>query len=931
MLHMVLQKIKNQKWLNLCLFTGILLITAMFSCHPMLEQGAGSGILRRGFRDYVKENKKYPAILQRSGILKEYKKEISALEKGLDQYKDQWQKYIDTGLAGSQRSLTLSGGKADGSLCGKNYYLKFTYLKELEEHTEVVKGDGFQKRPRGEYTCIISESVMDALGLTVGEKLNFPSLTNEKNESLCMTVAGICKEKDITEPYWEQPLSVFERSVFLSEETFGEILKTYEFDGMEFTDTVMLDYSKINSSNADLYESYVLQFEKLDAACSSNLPQQFKDYHVKQKKVRLILTVLEIPCVVLLYLFLYMVSSRLLGTWEGEIAVLRSRGASVLQTLFLYFLYAFVLSAAAFVPGIFAGYFLCKFGAGCDGFLKFTQKSLGFYRFCPQMVVYATAAALSVILFLTVPVVKLAKQTIVQKKKAGRKKPLWFLGAFDIVLLGISGYLGYGFARQKEITAFDIIAGKQPDPMLLLNVTLFVFACSLFFLRAGYGVVSLCFYCMKKRGKADSYAAFLWMKRTWFSYGLLGIFLVMTVAGGITNSAMARTIGENMENRVTCDNGADMRCQEKWNFRTSVDANGEITGWAYTEPDFGRFLEISEGIKATRVLTDQNVQVKGNKKSAQNVFFMGIHTKEFGKTAILPGEGSKHHWFHDLNAMAKKPDGVIISSNLAKKLGVSKGDSISCTRYSPVKAEEEMGIMHGKVCAVVSEFPGFVQYRYGTDEKGETVEEEQYLFVCNYTQAVTKFPLTPYEVWLHFSSPEDAGMVCRWEKDLGITMEKAVLADQIAQSKNEPIVQVTNGLFTLDFLISLIVCAMGYLIYWLISVNSRQLLFGIYRAMGMQLAGIKKMLGIEQVFSSALFAAAAMGTGGIAAYFFVPLTALVYLPQKHSLQFVTQVYASDFGKIYAMVILLGILCVFILFQRVRHMRIAQTLRLGDDM
>ena len=124
---------------------------------------------------------------------------------------------------------------------------------------------------------------------------------------------------------------------------------------------------------------------------------------------------------------------------------------------------------------------------------------------------------------------------------------------------------------------------------------------------------------------------------------------------------------------------------------------------------------------------------------------------------------------------------------------------------------------------------------------------------------------------------------------------------------------------------------MGYLIYWLISVNSRQLLFGIYRAMGMQLAGIKKMLGIEQVFSSALFAAAAMGTGGIAAYFFVPLTALVYLPQKHSLQFVTQVYASDFGKIYAMVILLGILCVLILFQRVRHMRIAQTLRLGDDM
>ncbi len=123
MLHMVLQKIKNQKWLNLCLFTGILLITAMFSCHPMLEQGAGSGILRRGFRDYAKENKKYPAILQRNGRWKEInKKEISALEKGLNQYKEQWQKYIDTGIVDSQRSLTLPGGKADSSLGGKNYW-----------------------------------------------------------------------------------------------------------------------------------------------------------------------------------------------------------------------------------------------------------------------------------------------------------------------------------------------------------------------------------------------------------------------------------------------------------------------------------------------------------------------------------------------------------------------------------------------------------------------------------------------------------------------------------------------------------------------------------------------------------------------------------------------------------------------------------------
>lgn len=932
MLHIVLQKIKNRKWLNLCLFTGILLILAMFSCHPMLEKGAGSGILRREFSGYAKENLKYPAILQRSGSWETIKgKKVSALEKQMDEYTNQWQEYIDTGIVDSQRSLTLPGGKADSRFAGSSY-LKFTYLKGLCEHTDIVSGEDFSGQPSGEFNCLLSESAMDELGLTAGEKLTFPYLTNEKNENLCLTVAGICREKDITEPYWELTLKDFEKTVFLPEKTFDEILLHYEFDGMEFMDTVMLDYTKIDSSNAYAYESYVSQFEKMDKAFFSNLMPQFKDYHAKLKKVRMILTALELPCIVLLYLFLFMVSSRLFHAWEGEIAVLRSRGATVAQIVFLYFLHALLLSAAAFIPGIFAGYVLCKCGAGCDGFLQFTDKPAGLYCFCPEMLLYALAACLSVILFLTVPVFKLAKQTIVQKrKKRERKKPLWYSFAFDFILLGISAYLFYGFRRQKDLITLDVIAGKQPDSMLFLNVTLFIFAAGLFFLRAGYGLVSLCFYFRRKRGHAGSYAAFLQMKRTWFSHGLIGIFLMMTVAGGITNSALARAISENMQNRITCSTGADMRCQEKWRLRMSVDDAGMVKSWAYTEPDFGRFTEISEGIRATRVLTDKNIKVSQNKKTTGNVFFMGIHTKEFGETAVLPGEGSRHHWYNDLNALAKEPEGVILSSNLAKKLHVSVGDMVTYERTSPVNEKEELGSANGKICAIVNEFPGFEQYRYETDEEGEVQEEEQYLLVCNYMQAVTKFPLTPYEVWLHFSSEKDAEKVYQWEKDHGITMEKTVLAEKISESKNDPVVQITNGMFTLVFLISILVCAMGYLIYWLMSVDSRQVLFGVYRAMGMKLKELKKMLGLEQLFASALFAVAGMGAGVFAAHFFVPLTALVYLPEKHSLPFETQINAADFLEVFASVVLPGILCIFILFQRVRRMRIAQTLRLGDDM
>ena len=38
------------------------------------------------------------------------------------------------------------------------------------------------------------------------------------------------------------------------------------------------------------------------------------------------------------------------------------------------------------------------------------------------------------------------------------------------------------------------------------------------------------------------------------------------------------------------------------------------------------------------------------------------------------------HWFNYLNELAKEPDGVIISSNLAKALGLKVGDSLNYSR-----------------------------------------------------------------------------------------------------------------------------------------------------------------------------------------------------------------------------------------------------------
>ena len=70
MFGFVINKLKNRKWLNLCLLMGVALFIALFVCHPMFEKGAGNQILDRLFTDHAaREHMRWQIILIRSQCL----------------------------------------------------------------------------------------------------------------------------------------------------------------------------------------------------------------------------------------------------------------------------------------------------------------------------------------------------------------------------------------------------------------------------------------------------------------------------------------------------------------------------------------------------------------------------------------------------------------------------------------------------------------------------------------------------------------------------------------------------------------------------------------------------------------------------------------------------------------------------------------------
>lgn len=632
-----------------------------------------------------------------------------------------------------------------------------------------------------------------------------------------------------------------------------------------------------------------------------------------------------------------MVSSQILEMEDGEIAMLKSRGTSTKQILGIYFGESAILSLIAIVIGIPVGYLLCKLCASATSFLKFSFGDTHFYKLTWGMLLYSLVAAVIAILFITLPVLKYAKNSIVeQKSKLGKvnTKPIWEKAFLDVILVAVSIYLLYNYNKQKSDIALSILAGNKPDPLIFLNSSLFIFAVGLLILRLIKYLIKFIYFIGKKRWSPAVYASFLQITRTVKKQGFISVFLVMTIAMGMFNSNMARTINENNQERIEYNLGTDIVLSEQWKMGAYLDKDKK-SHWYYEEPDFERYTEnLSNSCKhLTRVIYDDNTTIKVGGSELPDSVLMGINTKEFGETAELKSGLNDEHWYNYLNSIATVSNGVIISSNLAKEYDLSVGDSITYARYSPMKTKEpvEIASPSGTICAIVDAWPGFNQYTYEKDKSGKVVEKERYLVVANYAYVVSAFGLTPYQIWGQLADGHDYQEVLDTVEKQGISLKSYQSVDQEVQNMLEsPLVLITNGLFSLSFLVAVILCTVGFLIYWITSIKQRELLFGIYRAMGMSMKEINKMLINEQMFSSVLASLAGYGVGAAATALFVKLVAIVYLPESHNIAISIAVNPFDILKLTIVVVVMFIICFIVLRTILKKMNITQALKLGED-
>lgn len=939
MFTLIRRKLQNRKLLNGCLLLGITLFISIAACTPMFKKGSLNRMIQSKFTGYIEENNEYPAVIGRSGSCKiDSFPTVDAISEKMDSYGKSWQKYMDIPSREIETCMFMEGGRITQKYEGKNNWLNIAYMPALGEHSVILKGSFYdEKKDEKIYPCIITEKVMDNCSFIVGEQIQFDDVKDKDGNVLTMEIAGIFDEKSNTDLFWHIEANEFGKQVYISREDMDDILSRFSFETMYFDYYMLLDYSKIHNGNIMDLQDYLKQFHELDDKFTDNFTILLEEYRSDKSFIDTIFWVLELPIFVLLLAFVYMVSGQILSMETGEISMLKSRGFSRKQILLMYLCQSGILAGMGVIIGLPLGYLLCKMAASTDAFLQFSMKSTAVYRPVFGMLIYALVAALITVAFMTLPVIGYSRYSIVeQKSKKADFHSVHFIEKYflDVILFLFSLYLLYNYNKQKGILAWDVMTGEKLDPLVFLNVSFFLLACGLVGLRLIKYLVRFVYFIRKEKWKPHMYASFLQIMRTSGKQNFISVFLVLTIAMGIFNSNMAGTINMNNELRTEYNVGADVVAAEHWELEVFITSSGD-PDWIYNEPDYQRYAGLEGDIcnHMTKVVRDDNVKISSSDKTIPGCSMMAIHTKEFGETAKLEDGLNKEHWYHYLNTLAKNASGVLISRNMADEFDIKVGDSIQYARFQPVtyKQDEEIASCNGIVCGIFDAWPGYEQYHYGYNDKGEWEEQQQYMIVVNYAYETSVFGMMPYEIWMDLTDKALASDVRNYLEAQEIVTDFVTgTREEINEILDSAMIQITNGLFTLSFIISIILCTVGFLIYWVTSIKQRELLFGIYRAMGMSMQEVNKMLLNEQIFSSLL----AGIMGGIVGFgttlLFVKLVAVVYLPRAHNIALRTHIDMVDMCRLGLIVLSMIVICLMVLRYIVKNSNITQAIKMGED-
>ena len=942
---LVLRKMASNRWLVLALLAGSVLSVALLASIPIYTDGVLQRLLTRDLERYQERTGRYPGTT--AAIYNFYRLVEQPAAKA--PFHDALENEILTRLvpalgvpvAAQMKRITLDylydvrPQPEESRVETVKKFSRVEALQHLSDHVTLLHGRMYNPEPvGGVYEAIVTSEAMQDLQLILGRTYLLHDLLAEQPR-LTVKVVGVFAKSDARDLYWFQRFTTLSESFLIDYDTFlRDFLHAPTRNLTNGAWYFALDYHRITIDNVPnllrRYDEYRRASAQRRVELDFGIAKLLQEYNRRAAVLKITLSFLHVPIVLVLAFFMYMVSQLIVEGDLAEIAVLESRGAAGSQLFTVYLLQSLLLAAAALALGPPLALLIVRFLGAANGFLEFVGRTSLSTDISLRAYWFAVAGAAIFLTATLLPASRAARTSIVELRGHGartRRYTLWRRFYLDLVLIAVAVYGLVQFQQRREIVMLTAATGSDLplDPLLFLTSVLFILGCAMLTLRLFPFLVRALFGIARRRWSPPLYAAFIQVARARGHEQFLMVFLILTLALGIYNSSAARTVNRNTEERIYYAAGADLTMQPYFPSDQPPDSGGlpgEAAGASYSsprvqyrEPPYHPFTLIPGLEGTTRVLREERAQVSlpGNRRTVSAL--MAITPEEFGRVAWFRSDLLPVHWHHYLNRLAADPKAMLLSSSIAEEFDIKLGDIILVTWSS-------QDVVDGVVVGFIDHWPTFLP----VDERATPR-----LVVANFPYIRAKMAVEPYEIWARRTPRSSTAEIYQEIDDRELDIVSMTDAtQQVVEAKNDPLLQGTNGVLTLGFSVAMLICIVGFVMYWVLTLRSRTLQFGVLRAIGMSSRRVLAMLMVEQILITGSAIVAGIVIGRVAALLFVPLLQVVYAAADQVPAFRVASERGDFLRIYAVAAALLVLGGVLFRTLLARLDIQQALKLGEE-
>lgn len=934
MFSLMLHKIMHKKWMVLCLLIGNILLISVASSYPMYRVSSFQRMLGDEFDAYGEEKGRWPAVFSVSYLTNAGKENApyADMEAEAELAADK----LGVEMLEEVVTYGLSTQKVKPAVVRDNVSTKRLSLYSMtgmEDHVEILYGryPADEEDSNGFIEVMVSDETMVEQSILLDDEYTYENWKTRDGEPMKLKVVGIFRPVDENQVYWEALPEDTSTAVYTTQKLFENTFLGEEVEilySLNAKWSYIWDYEKLDISQVSGLIHAMNELDKvavLDGKIKdSGYVQILDDYSGKAKRVEATLLILQVPVLLLLCAFLYMISGQMLQMERNEISMLRSRGASKYQVVLLYLMQSTFLSVISLAGGIPLGAAFCKLLGASTAFLEFGATRSLAIRFTGDVILYAVGAVILSVIVTTIPVISYSGLSIVKLKQSRSRqtKSLWKKLYLDVILLAVSLYGYYSFGRSSKLVMEDVLTGKSLDPLLYISFSLFILGAGLFSARIQPLLLKGSFGLFKNHMNPSTYASVLGTIRTGAKQEFIILFMILTVSIGISDTTIARTIVLNALNNTRHSVGAELVVKEKWGSNIgALSREDSLDKLTYYEPDLDKYNTIP-GVERVTTVT---VEEKGNVFGKTNIpaKIMGIKAQGFYQATTMYNGLLPFSYEEYLNVMSTNFQAVLVSENFMTQMGYKLGDNIS---FENADGKRAMGRIYG----FFNYWPTYEPTTYTTGKDGAIETVQQYMIVANQSFLKKEWGTYPYEVWMNVNDGGEGFYTWLEEQPDLILTKLEDMTQKEADIVQDTMFQGTNGILSMSFIVILLLCCVGYLIYWIMSIRSRELLFGVLRAMGMRKREITWMLIIEQICSGLYAIVMGGGIGILASRMFVPMIQQAYAASEQILPLQLITRTGDIVQLFVIIGAMVCVCLLVLGRIISKLNISSALKLGED-